>query len=82
MLQFAEHARLKRHGIAEAAAQGLLGNVTGEFRERLLQHGPADNQFADQIEHAVNALGVHPQDAIGGTSLPYRARRSISGPPG
>ena len=63
-LQVAEHARLKRHGIAEAAAQGFLGNVTGEFSECLLQHGPADNQFADQVEHAVNALGVHAQNVF------------------
>ena len=61
-LQVAEHARLKRHGIAEAAAQGLLGNVTGEFGECLLQHGPADDQFADQVEHAVDALGVDAQN--------------------
>ena len=64
MLQLAEHARLESHGIAEAAAQGLLGNVTGEFGERLLQHGPADNQFPHQVEHAVNALGVHTQNVF------------------
>src|SRR5450755_1390473 len=43
MLQFTEHARLKSHGVGEAATQGFLGNMTGEFSERLLQHGPADN---------------------------------------
>ena len=64
MLQLTEHARLKSHGVAEASAQSLLGNVTGEFGERLLQHGPADNQFPHQVEHAVNALGVHPQNVF------------------
>ena len=61
-LQVAEHARLKRHRIAETSAQGFLGSMSGKFGECLLQHRPADDQFTDQIEHAIDAFGIDTQN--------------------
>ena len=63
-LQIVQHARLKGHGIGETAAHGFLGIAHGEFIERLLQHRFADDQFADEIEHGVDALGIHAQDIL------------------
>src|SRR5262249_39506737 len=63
-LQVVQHARLKSHGIAEAAAQRFLGSVAGEFNESLLQHRLAYDEFSYQVENAVDSLGINPQDVF------------------
>ena len=63
-LQIIQHASLKGHGIAEASAHGFFGSMTGKFSERLLKHGLANNQFPYQVEHAIDALGIHAQDVF------------------
>ena len=61
-LQIIQHAGLKSHGIAKAAAQGFLRSMAGKFSERLLEHGLAYDQFPYQVEHAINALSIHTQN--------------------
>ena len=60
-LQIIQHPGLKCHGIGEASAHRFLGIARGEFVERLLQHGFADNQFAHEIEHGIDPLRIHAQ---------------------
>ena len=78
-LQIVEHPRLESHGIGKFAAQQLFGITLGEFVQRLLQHRLADNQFADQVQHAVDAPGFHPQDVllqrVDAGSLGHRGRK-------
>ena len=83
-LQIAQHPRLKSHSITEPAAQGLLRNMPGEFRECLLQHRSADNQFPNQVQHVVDAFGIHAQNVfrvrwpvIGFGEVPMLLRRFL-----
>ena len=39
--------------------------LPGEFIQRPLQHGFADDQLAHQVEQIVDTLGVYPQDIVG-----------------
>ncbi len=60
-LQIVQHPRLERHGVGELAAQQLFRIALGELVQRLLQHRLADNQFAHQVQHVVDAAGFDPQ---------------------
>ena len=64
-LKVVEHPRLKSHGIGELTAQWLLGKASGELVHRLLQHGFADDQLADQVQNVIDALRVHAQCVLG-----------------
>ncbi len=68
-LKIIQHPGLERHGIRETAARRILGMVPGEFIQRPLQHGFADDQLAHQIQQVVDAFGVHSQDV-------FRVRRN------
>src|SRR5580698_1985798 len=63
-LQIVQYSGLKGHSIGEAAAHGFLGIARGEFVEHLLQHGFSNDQFAHEIEHSVDAFGIHAQDVL------------------
>ena len=63
-LQIVQHPRLEGHGIGKLAAQRLFRKALGKFAERLLQHRLADNQLAHQVEHVVDAAGIHAQNVF------------------
>ncbi len=62
LLQIVQYSRLKCHCVCEFSAQGILDETFIEFVDTLIQHALADNEFADQIQHRVNSLGVHTQE--------------------
>jgi hypothetical protein len=65
VLQIIQHPRLKRHGIGELSPQRIFGEALSEFQQRLLQHRFRENQFADQVEYAVDSFRIHAQQVVG-----------------
>ena len=63
-LEIIQHAGLKRQGIGQTAACGFLRITPAKVVQGLLQHGFANDQLAHQIEHAVDALRIHPQNVF------------------
>ena len=63
-LQIVEHARLEAMASANLPRSSFFGIAAGEFVQRLLQHGFADDQFAHQVEHVVDASGLDAQDVF------------------
>ena len=63
-LQIVEHPRLESHGVGKLAAQKFLGIAFAKLAERLLQHRLANDEFAHQVEHVVDASGFHAQNVF------------------
>ena len=75
-MQFIENARLKSQGVGKLGAHGIAGMLLVEFGEGAVQHGLADDQFADQVHDRVNARGIHTKSALGnGDGSGARSRR-------
>lgn len=64
-MQRVQHLRLEGHGVGKLDAQRVLGEAAAELVQRLMQHGFCDDQFADQVQQAVNAISFHSQDVVG-----------------
>jgi len=64
LLQVILDPRLEGHRIGEPHFQRVLRKTLVEFRYRLVQHAFGNDQFADQIEHRVDTLCVHPQQVF------------------
>ncbi len=61
-LQIVQHPGLESHGVGKLSAQQFFRIGLRELVQRLLQHGFSDNQFAYQVEHAIDAACVHSQN--------------------
>ena len=64
-VKFIENARLKAHGVGELCAERIARMALVEFRERAMEHGLADNQFADEIHDGIDAAGIDAESAFG-----------------
>ena len=64
LVQFVEDTGLEGEGFGELAAHGIAGVLDVEFRERAVQHGFADDEFADEIHDGVDACGVDAEGAF------------------
>ena len=65
VLQVVQDPPLKRHGVGELSPQGIFREALSKFEQRLLQHRFRQDQFADQIEHAVDFFRIHAQQVVG-----------------
>ena len=65
MLQVIQNPPLKRHGVGKLSAQYIFRKALCKFEQRLLQHRFRQDQFADQIEYAVDSFRVHSQQGVG-----------------
>ena len=68
LVQLIQNARLKCHGVGKLGAQGIAGVLLVKFRERTIEHGFSDDQFADQIHDRIDTGGVDAERAFGDSS--------------
>jgi hypothetical protein len=78
-LQIVQDPPLKHHGVGELSPQPIFREALAKFEERLLQHRFRQDQFPDQIEHAVDFFRIHPQQVVGAARPAGRRRRFRSG---
>ena len=76
-LQIMQYPVLKRHRVRKMIAQRVFREARGKFIHCLLQHGFANDQFADQIQDLINTFRVHPQSIF---RLPNERRKLPAGP--
>ena len=65
-LQFSENLRLEGENVGGPGAQRTVREAAIHLREKFLHHAFGDDEFAHQIEHHVDALGLDPDDVFGG----------------
>ena len=76
VLQVVQHPPLECHGIGELSAQDIFREALSKFEQRLLQHRFRQDQFADQIEYAVDSFRIHAQQVVGAAG--HGGRRACS----
>ncbi len=64
-VKFVEDARLKCHGVGKPGTQRVACMLPIEFREGTIEHGLADNQFANEIHDGVNTRSLHAESGFG-----------------
>src|SRR5215469_17927 len=65
-LKLFEDARLQGERIGKAASQRIFGVMLVEFDDRAMKHRFADDEFADQVQDRVDAIGVDTKRPIRG----------------
>ena len=64
-VQLIEDASLKRHRVGKLGAQGISGVLLVKLGQRAIEHGLANDQFADKIHDRIDARGIDPKRTFG-----------------
>jgi hypothetical protein len=65
LVELIENARLESEGVRQLCADGIASVALVKFGQGAVEHGLADNQFADKIHDGVNASGIHTKRTFG-----------------
>ncbi len=72
---------MKGHSVGKFGAQGVASMLLVKLGERAIEHGLADDQFADKIHNRIDARGIHAKGAFGNGTCSRTGDGGLCGSP-